>query len=379
MKNQAAPIVKITAVLYMAFELSRKTWKLGFSDGSVSKPREVEIQAGDLERVKVEIEKAKKRFGMTGEVVVQSCYEAGREGFWLDRALAMMGINNIVVEPASIEVNRRQRRAKTDRMDLWKLIRQLIRYRRDGEQVWSVVRVPSEETEQERQLHRDMEVLKNERKQHRTRIQSLLFTQGIDLSVGKDFITQVEQLVCWNSQPLPEALKSRVLAEYARLALVESQIQALKREQTAQVKAEKLSKSNERVQLLMKLVGIGMTSAWIFVKEFFWRKFNNRREVGGAIGITPTPYDSGESVHEQGISRSGNGRVRAIAVEVAWCWIRLQPTSKLTLWFKERFAKGGPRARKVGIVAVARRLMVDLWRYLEKGVIPAGAKLKATA
>jgi transposase len=344
----------------------------------MSGTREVEITAGNLEALKSEIEKAKKRFGMTGEVIVRSCYEAGREGFWLHRAMKGMGIENIVVEPASIEVNRRQRRAKTDRMDLGKLIRQLIRHWRDEEKVWSVLRVPSEEAEQERQLHRGMEVLKQERKQHRTRIQSLLFTQGIDVKVGKNFPAHVDRLRCrWNAQPLPEPLKKRVLQEYERLKLAEEQIRMLTRQQTQQVKAADSGASNEQVQLLMKLVGIGMTSAWIFVKELFWRDFQNRREVAGAIGITPTPYDSGDRVHEQGISRSGNGRVRATAVEVAWCWLRLQPTSKLSQWYRQRFAKGGPRARRVGIVAMARRLMVDLWRYLETGVVPEGAKLKA--
>jgi len=181
MENQATLEKEDSAkVLYLAFELSQKKWKLGFSDGQVAKPREVEIVAGKLESVGAEIEKAKKRFGMPAETKVKSCYEAGREGFWLHRALEQMGVENLVVEPASIEVNRRQRRAKTDRMDVTKLVRQLLRYWRGEKDAWSVVRVPSEEAEQDRQLHRDLEVLKKERGQHRTRIQSLLFTQGID-------------------------------------------------------------------------------------------------------------------------------------------------------------------------------------------------------
>jgi len=378
MEHQAALGKEDNAeVLYVAFELSLKKWKLGISDGRAAKPREVEIVAGNLESLKLEIEKAKKRFGMAAGAKVRSCYEAGREGFWLHRALEQMGIENLVVEPASIEVNRRQRRAKTDRMDVGKLVRQLLRYWRGEKDAWSVVRVPSREAEQERQLHRDLEVLKKERGQHRTRIQSLLFTQGIAEKVGPGFLQRLEQMRIWSQEPVPAAMKARIRREYERLQLVEVEIEELKTEQKKQLRAKTASASVAKVKLLQQLVGIGMTSSWVFVMELFgWRKFKNRREVAGAVGITPTPYNSGNSVREQGISRSGNHRARKMAVEIAWSWLRLQPTSKLSQWYKNRFAGGGPRMRRVGIVAMARKLVIDLWRFVEFGTIPEGAQLK---
>jgi transposase len=310
-------------------------------------------------------------------VAVRSCYEAGREGFWLDRALKEMGIENIIVDASSIEVNRRQRRAKTDRMDVQKLVRQLIRYWRGEQDVWRVVRVPSPEAEDRRQLHRELEVLKEERKQHRVRIQSLLFTRGIDVSVGRDFLRKLEQLRCWNQQPIPPQMKRRIEDEYHRLQLVEAQIRENQKTRAEQVKLATNDGVMEKVRKLHQLVSIGLGSSWIFVMELFgWRKFQNRRQVAGAVGLTPTPYNSGDSVREQGISRAGNGRVRKLAIEIAWCWLRLQPDSKLSRWYKHRFGSGGARMRRIGIVAMARRLVIDLWRYLESGTVPEGAILR---
>lgn len=364
--------------LYVAFELSRKEWKLGFNDGKIPQIRQVTIKAGDLEACKKEIEKAKARFGMKGWVMVRSCYEAGREGFWLHRALtSKLGIENMVVDAASIEVNRRQRRAKTDRMDVQKLVRQLIRYWRGEHEVWRIVRVPSAEAEDRRHQHRELEVLKEERKQHRVRIQSLLYTQGIDGKVGRDFLKKLEQWRCWNQQPVPAEMKRRIEDEYHRLQLVEAQVREIQKAQREQLKTATTDAVIEKVRKLQQLIGIGMGSSWIFVMELFgWRTFQNRRELAGAVGLTPTPYNSGDSVREQGISRAGNRRVRQLVIEIAWCWLRLQPNSKLSRWYKQRFAGGGARMRRIGIVAMSRRLVIDLWRYLESGTIPEGAILR---
>jgi transposase len=363
--------------LYVAFELSRKDWKLGFSDGKSAQVRQVTIPAGDLEWCGKEIEKAKARFGMKTAVRVRSCYEAGREGFWLHRALTKMGIENIVLDAASIEVNRRQRRAKTDRMDVHKLVRQLIRYCRGEHEVWRIVWVPSAEAEDRRHRHRELEVLKEERKQHRVRVQSLLYTQGIDGKVGKDFLKQLDQLRCWNQQPIRPELKRRIEDEYHRLQLVEAQIREIQKAQREQLKTATTDAVIQKVGRLQQLVGIGMGSSWIFVMELFgWRSFQNRRQVAGAVGLTPTPYNSGDSVREQGISRAGNRRVRQLTIEIAWCWLRLQPNSKLSRWYKQRFAGGGARMRRIGIVAMSRRLVIDLWRYLESDTIPEGAILR---
>jgi len=379
MKDQAAPERENSAgkpALYLAFELSRKKWKLGFSDGKVQLIRQVTIEAGDLEACRKEIQKARQRFGLDESVAVRSCYEAGREGFWLHRALEQMGIENMVVDASSIEVNRRQRRAKTDRMDVEKLVRQLIRYWR-GEQVWKVVRVPSMEAEDSRQLHRELEVLKEEKKQHRVRIQSLLFTQGIDVKVGSKFLKKLEELRCWNQEPIPAEMKKRIQDEYHRLQLVEVQIREAKRKQVEQLKAGHKNAAMQKVRMLQQLLGIGTGSSWVFVMELFgWRQFQNRREVAGAVGLTPTPYNSGDSAREQGISRAGNRRVRKLVIEIAWSWLRFQPNSKLSRWYKQRFGDGGGRMRRIGIVAMARRLVIDLWRYVEFGVVPEGARLR---
>ncbi len=379
-KHQAAPTENnvIQDQLNLGIELSRKNWKLGFSDARVPRARVVTIAARDWEAFRREIEKARQHFRLGTSVAIRSCYEAGREGFWIHRALEQRGIENVVVDAASIDVKRRKR-AKTDRKDAEQLVRQLIRYWRGERDVWSVVRVPTIEAEDARHLHRDMEVLKQERQQHRMRIQSLLFTQGLDVQVTAKWIKQLDEVRCWDGRPLPEAIKQRIRREYRRLQMAEQDLAALKKQQQLELKKEKTA-AMEKLRKLQRLRGIAMTSSWVFVMEFFgWRQFRNRREVGSALGMTPTPYQSGDSAREQGISHGGNRRVRSMAVEIAWSWLRYQPDSRLSQWYKRRFASAGLRMRRIGIVAMARRLMVDLWRYIEFGVLPAGTRLKATA
>jgi len=379
-KHQAAPVIEFSAntdlALYIAFELSRKTWKLALSDGRSGRVRIVTITAQVWPALQREIEVARKRFGLAQTVAVKSCYEIGREGFWLHRALLQQGIENVVVDAASIEVNRRQKRAKTDRLDAEKLATQLIRYWR-GERVWSLVRVPAPADEDARQLHRDMDVLKREKGRYQSRIESLLFTQGIVIHVDRKFLEKLEQLRCWDGKPVPEQLKIRLIGEFQRLQLVQTQLRQLRKQQDALLNSARPTAAIEKVRSLMQLRALGETSSWVFVMELFgWRQFTNRRQVAGALGLTPTPYQSGDSDHDQGISRSGNRRVRAMAVEIAWCWLRFQPNSRLSRWYKKRFAGGGKRMRRIGIVALARRLMIDLWRYLEDGIVPEGARLK---
>ncbi len=366
------------AVLYIAFELSNSKWKLAFSDGS--QVRYKTITAGDLAQLQVEMELAKQKFKMTEAVRVVSCYEAGRDGFWIHRYLESQGIENLVVDSASIEVNRRKRRAKTDRIDVAKLLRMLLRYWGGEKQVWSVVRVPSEQDEDARHLHRSLESLKDERTMHRNRIKGLLIQQGIKVSnpSQKKFLEVLEKLRTWNGQAVPPGLKSQVVREYERLQVVEDQIKAWEME-------KKRLKSTDTISLqkaakLASLYGIGSVISWTFVMDFFgWRQFQNRREVGALAGLTPTPYDSGKSLHEQGISKAGNQQIRTLAVEISWAWLRFQPQSKLSQWYMKRFAGGGKRMRRIGIVAMARKLLIDLWRYLEYDKIPEGARLKSLA
>jgi transposase len=380
-EHQAARVnecnVNTDLALYIAFELSQKKWKLALSDGRSSRIRIVTIAAQDWPALRREIEASRKRFGLSEAVPLRTCYEIGREGFWLHRALLQAGMANLVVDAASIEVNRRKKRAKTDRIDAEKLVGQLIRHWR-GERVWSIVRVPDPANEDARQLHREMEVLKREKGRYQSRIESLLFTQGIDMRVDNKFLEKLERLRCWDGQPVGEQLKIRLVGEYQRLQLVQSQLRQLRKQQDALLKNPRPTPAIEKVQRLMQLCALGQTSSWVFVMELFgWRQFANHRQVGGAVGLTPTPYQSGKSDHDQGISRSGNRRVRALAVEIAWCWLRFQPHSRLSRWYQKRFAGGGKRMRRIGIVALARRLMIDLWRYLEKDIVPEGARLKA--
>jgi transposase len=378
-RNQAAPRKDSAkkAGVYVAFELSRKKWKLGISDGKILRARVVSNEARDWKRVAEEIEKAKELFGLEKDAPVRSCYEAGREGFWIHRALEGMGIENLVIDAASMDVKRRKR-AKTDRIDAEQLVKQLIRYWRGERDVWSVVRVPSEEAEDSRQLHREMEVLKRERGQHRVRIQSLLFTVGLDVEVSSGLMKRLDQLSRWNGKPLPEGMKERIRREYERMKVVEQDLAALKKQQREKLQSKQSSPSLEKIRKLQQLRAIALGSSWVFVMELFgWRQFRNRREVAGAVGITPMPYQSGDSAREQGISHAGNRRARTMAIEIAWAWLRYQPESRLSRWYRERFGSGGPRMRRIGIVAMARKLMVDLWRYVEFGTLPEGAQLKA--
>jgi transposase len=367
-------------VLFVALELGATKWELGFSTGFGQKPRRRTIDAGETEQLPSEIGAAKKRFGLAQNAPVKSCYEAGRDGFWVDRYLKSIGVETIIVDSSSIEVNRRRRRAKTDSLDVGKLLVMLMRYHSGERKVWSVVRVPSTEEEDRRQLHRELRSLKKERTRTTNRIRGLLAGQGIRLKGRLDLgDKKFDAVRLWNGGPLGEGLKSRLRREWQHVLFLEEQIKALATTRRRQLKEGK-EPDLGKIQQLTTLRGIGPESSWIVVREFFgWRTFNNRREVGSLIGVTPTPYDSGTTSREQGISKAGNRHVRGVAIEMAWSWVRHQPKSKLTLWFMERFADAGKRARKVGIVAVARRLMIDLWRFLEGGVVPEGAQLKAEA
>lgn len=363
-------------LLHVAFELSNSNWKLGFSDGN--KMRFKSTSARNLEQLEEEIEKAKSRFRLDNDVRIVSCYEAGRDGFWLHRYLLSHGVENVVVDSSSIEVNRRKRRAKTDRIDARKLLRMLMRYHGGERKLWSVVRVPSVEAEDGRQLGRELESLNKERTRHRNRIRGLLIREGLEVKnpSGKKFLEELDSLYTWDGKQLPNDFKAQIVREYERLRMVEEQMGNLRKEREARVEASD-SVSLRKVAQLRTLYGIGVTSSWDFVMEMFgWREFRNRREVGAFAGLTPTPYDSGGSQCEQGISKAGRGRVRALNIQIAWGWLRFQPQSKLSLWYMERFAGGGSRMRRIGIVAVARKLLIDLWRYLEYGLVPEGARLR---
>jgi transposase len=363
-------------VLYLAFELSDANWKLGFTTGTGRRPRQRTVKARDLDALQEEIQRTKKRFELPEATRVVSCYEAGRDGFWLHRYLVEQEIENLVVDSSSIQVNRRARQAKTDRMDVEKLLSQLIRYRSGERDVWSVVHVPSMEVEDSRHLHRELETLKKDSTRHINRIKSFLVGQGIRMKVKKEFLEEIEGVRKWDGSQLPESLKARLQREYRRLQLVQEQIRELERERVDAIRHSE-GESIETVRNLLRLRGIGLNASWLFGMEFFsWRKFNNRKEVGSLSGLVPMPHQSGDSYRERGISKAGNRHIRAMAIEIAWGWLRYQPESELTKWYERKFGQGSKRIRKIGIVALARKLMITLWRYLETGVIPEGAVLK---
>jgi transposase len=323
-----------------------------------------------------EVAQAKRRFGLPETAPVLSCYEAGREGFWLHRFLEAQGITNHVVDSSSIEINRRKRRAKSDALDVRKLLSMLMRYAHGERDVWRVVRVPSVEAEDQRHLHRDLETLKQERASTTPRIKGLLSSQGVRLTSVNKLPEQLEALRLWDGSPLPSGLRRRVLRVYAHHQFLSEQIAALEAERRALLQSAQEA-SIAKVRQLMQLRGLGINGAWLLVMEFFgWRELKTRREVGGLAGFTPTPYHSGESAREQGITKSGNRHVRWMTMELAWSWVRYQPESARSSWLRERFGGGGKRLRRIGIVAVARKLLIALWRFLETGVLPEGAVLK---
>lgn len=366
----------VSRKLYLAFELSESEWKLGFRIGLGQAPRLKNLQARNLKGLKREVEQAQVRFGLSEDTVVLSCYEAGRDGFWLHRYLEAEGINNLVVDSASIEVNRRYRRAKTDRLDVGKLLNMLVRYDQGEAKVWSVVHVPKMEEEDQRQLHRELMSLKREQTHHINRIKGLLASQGVVLEVKTKFLEELQGAQLWDGPSIPPTLHTLLVREHERWRLVREQIQQVEATRKEALRSS-CDPAIEQVRRLLQLKGIGMNSAWVYVMEFFaWRAFHNRRELGSLAGLAPTPYASSESSRERGISKAGNRPVRALAIEIAWCWLRYQPDSQLSRWYQRRFANGSSRVRRIGIVALARKLLIALWRYLEEGILPEGAQLK---
>lgn len=363
-------------VLYLAFELAIEEWKLGFTTHLGAQARLRAMPARDLGRLAREIAEAKRAYGLKASAAVRSCYEAGRDGFWLHRHVTAAGIDNRVVDSSSIEVNRRLRRAKSDRLDARKLLGMLVRSHAGEPKVWSVVRIPTVDEEDRRQLHRELRTLKKERTRVTNRVKGLLANQGIRLPKGVAVSAALDTLRLWDGSPLPPGLRARLAREWEHAQFLHSKILELERERQGAI-AHGHGQAIEKVRQLLRLRAIGPSGAWVYVNEFFgWRRFRNRKEVGAAAGLTPTPYQSGEESREQGISKAGSRHIRAVAIEMAWCWLRYQPRSRLSRWYQARFGRGGPRARKVGIVALARKLLIELWRFLEHGVIPDGARLK---
>src|SRR5262245_9315377 len=365
-----------TRTLYIALELGQDKWLLACTTQAAQKPRFRSLPARDLTRFQEEIAKAKQRFGLPGDAPVCTCYEAGRDGFWLHRALTGLGIVNVVVDSGAIEVNRRYKRAKNDPIDAGKLLNLLCRYHGGERKVWSVVNVPAAADEDRRQLHRGLKDLQRQQTECSNRIKGLLASQGLEASVDANFRTTLAALRDWAGQPVPAGLQGRLLQEFAVWEALHRQVRDAANEQERQLR-EGQEPYLEQIRRLLGLKAIGVRGAWILVLELFaWRAIKNGKELGALVGLTPTPYDSGQSEREQGISKAGNKHVRSLIVELAWLWLRWQPGSALSQWYQRRFGAGNKRARKIGIVALARKLLIALWRYVEHGELPVGAQQK---
>jgi len=365
-----------TRGLFVALELGWDKWLLACATEPAQKPRFRPVAARNVPALLEELVRAKQRFGLPDDAPVFTCYEAGRDGFWLDRCLRQHGIANVVVDASSIEVNRRAKRAKTDPVDAGKLLSLLIRYHGGERKVWSVVTVPAVEDEDRRQLHRGLKELQGQQTECSNRIKGLLASQGLDAAVDATFRQRLDALQDWEGRPVAAGLRRRILQEYAVWEELHRQVREAANEQERQLR-DGPAVWLDQVRRLMGLKAIGVRTAWVLVAELFaWRRIKNGKELGALVGLTPTPYTSGQSEHEQGISKAGNRHVRGLIVEVAWMWLRLQPGSKLSHWYQERFGAGNKRARKIGIVALARKLLIALWRYVERGELPEGAEEK---
>jgi transposase len=359
----------------MALELGAKRWLVAFGVGAATPSRRYDLAAGDREALREKIADAKRRYGLAAAAPVRSCYEAGRDGFWIHRMLATEGIANAVVDSASIEVSRRARQAKTDRLDADKLLRMLIRYWHGERGLWKVVRVPTREVEDARHAERALTALVAERTRQRSRLKALLALHGVTDPIRATFGDRLLHLTDWAGQPLPAGVTARLALAWRQLSAVEGELRLARRAQRTAVRVA-TTPAAIRAARLQQLRGLRLGTALMLAKEVFVRDLANRRQVGALSGFVAVPFRSGEAARDQGISRAGIKAVRRVMVELAWVWVQWQPDSALTQWYQRRFATGGPRARRIGIVALARKLLIALWRYSEQGIVPAGAVLR---
>jgi transposase len=365
-----------TRALYSALELGQDQWLLACATQAAAKPRFRGLPARHLDRFDAEIAKAKARFGLPADAPVRTGYEAGRDGFGLQRALTSRGIDKVVVDASSIEVNRRSKQAKTDPIDAGKLLNLLCRYHGGERKVWSVVQVPAVADEDRRQRHRGWKDLQRQRTECSNRIQGLLASVGLSAEVNAPFRTVLDELRDWAGPAVPVGLRGRIVQEFTVWEALHRQERDAANEPERRLR-EGREPYLDQVRRLLGLAAVGVRSAWILVTELFaWRGIKNGKELGALVGLTPVPYDRGKRQREQGISKAGNKHVRGLIVELAWLWLSWQPGSALSVWYDRRFGKGNQRARKVGIVALARKLLIALWRYVAHGELPAGAVAK---
>jgi transposase len=373
-----APASNEYATVYIAWELSKADWKLGILVPGAQKMSRFAIKGGDLAAVRARLAAARARAGKSGlPVRILSCYEAGFDGHWLHRWLKDQGVVSHEIDPSSIEVNRRARRAKTDRIDLDRIMRAFLAHLRGEPQACSIVHVPSPEEEDAKRGNRERERLVKERTAHTNRIKGLLHAQGIRDAkpLERDFLARLKDARTGDGRALPPRLLAEIAREHERLVLLDRQLAAIEAARKAECRKAEPGSSEAKIVQLTQLKAIGVNDAQVLANEVFYRRFDNRRQVGACLGLTGTPYSSGAAERDQGISKAGNRRARTTAVELAWRWVHWQPDSPLSRWFKARVGDARGRVRRIAIVALARKLIVALWRYLETGVVPEGAVL----
>lgn len=376
----STPIAGHIGTIFVAIELSQKNWLVTLHSPDRDRLSHHKVAAGDgsgllslLERLR---EQAGRKLGTAPQV--RSCYEAGYDGYWLHRFLQANGVENYVFDPGSIAVEQRSRRAKTDRIDGEQLVRTLMSHCRGEPRVVRIVRVPSPDQEDARRASRERDRLVGEQTAHTNRIKGLLRLHGF--AVGnprrRDWLKWLAGQRDWQGQPLPPQQLAEIEREHARLMLVREQLVALEKPCAQAQSTPAAVEIGRRQAMLFRLKSLGPAFASSLTGEVFYKNFTNGRQVGSYFGLAPSPWRSGGIDREQGISKAGNPRARQKAIELAWLWVRHQPDSALTLWFHERTVKASKRIKRIAIVALARKLMVALWRFLTTGLVPTGAKLK---
>lgn len=386
--NAVATAKNQSTKIFVAIELSKAKWVVAVHLPTNEKISLFEIAGGDVDRLLKLFARTRTMVQARGgdEAEIHSCYEAGYDGFWLHRLLETKGIRNCVLDSASIQVSRRRRRVKTDRTDAEGLIRVFMAWHRGEHQACSIVRVPTIEEEDQKRLHRSRSNLLRERVRHINRIRALLHLQGVrHINPNREgWTSALEDLRTRDGRAFPAQLMREIKREAKLLATVkellrqaDAEIAAMVRVERARGRSSVKSTPHPIASQLARIRGIGPTLATVLATEVFYRTFDNRRQIASYTGLTPTPYNSGATSRDQGISKAGNGRARHNSIELAWLWIRHQPESQLTAWFQRRVTNAQGRVRRIAIVALARKLIVALWRFLESGLIPQGATLKA--
>ena len=382
---------RTSQMLFVAFELSKKKWTLAITDRNGVSVRTHTIPAGDFDKLAHHIANAKRKLDVDVNARVKACHEAGFDGFWIVRALAKHGVECVVLDAASIEVPRRKRRAKSDRLDAGKLLALLLRLER-GEEAAKIVVVPSAEQEDERHQSRERTRISQDLTAATNRIKSLLRAQGAELAGRHKFdVKDLERVQIWNGKPLPPTLRAELtrlieltqlhrthLAAIDKQQKAELQRQAKEAKERAKNDGKPMHQTSEIECKLHQLRGIGILGAHQLAQEVFWRTFTNAKKVGSYTGLVPVPNLSGDGGHGESISKAGNSRLRALLTEQAWDWLIWQPESKLTLDFRRKYGERSGRLKRIGIVEMARKLAVALWKYVTFGDVPEGAVLRTS-